>query len=151
MHPAANPAAPALSTSVSPPAETSSAASSVLVAHTQAHALRQRLQRQPDVLLVACYCADWCRTCAGYRRGFEALAQRFPQHVFVWIDIEESPQLLDDDDVQDFPTLLLQQRGQTLFFGAQQPFTHHLEGLLRRSARLVPVQQRRPLVELLTP
>jgi len=123
--------------------------SAVLIAHTQSHALRQRLQQQPDALLVACYCANWCKTCESYRLDFEALARRLPQHVFAWIDIEESPQLLDDDDVENFPTLLLQQQGRTLFFGVQQPFIHHLEGLLQRSDRLAPVQMRRPLEELL--
>jgi len=121
----------------------------VLVAHTHAHTLGKRLRQQADVLLVACYCAEWCKTCVGYRRDFDALAQRLPQHLFVWIDIEESPQLLDDSDVENFPTLLLQRKGQTLFFGTQQPFIHHLEGLLARSDRLGPVPGRRPLVELL--
>jgi len=131
----------ARTTAVKPPA--------VLVAHTQSHILRERLQRQVDALLVACFCADWCRTCASYRRDFEALAQRLTQHIFVWIDIEESPQLLDDDDVENFPTLLLQRHGQTLFFGTQQPLIHHLEGLLQRCQRLTPVPGKRPLVELL--
>jgi len=120
----------------------------VFVAHTHADALRQRLQ-QPDTLLVACYCAAWCKTCEAYRRDFDALAQRFPQHVFAWIDIEESPQLLDDDDVENFPTLLLQREGQTLFFGVQQPFIHHLEGLIARSGRLGAMSGRRPLGALL--
>jgi len=121
----------------------------VLLAHTHAHALEKRLRQQPGVLLVVCYCAEWCKTCTGYRRDFEALAQRLPQHLFAWIDIEESPQLLDDADVENFPTLLLQREGQTLFFGTQQPFIHHLEGLLQRSDRLGPVQGRRSLLELL--
>jgi len=121
----------------------------MFIAHTQSHALRQRLQQQPQALLVACYCAAWCKTCEGYQRDFAALAQRFAQHVFVWIDIEESPQLLDDDDVENFPTLLLQQHRQTLFFGVQQPFIHHLEGLLQRSDRFTPVAGRRPLMDLL--
>jgi len=124
------------------------ASTPVFVAHTHAQALRQRLQ-QADVLLVACYCAAWCKTCEGYQRAFEALARRLPQHVFAWIDIEESPQLLDDADVENFPTLLLQRQGQTLFFGVQQPFIHHLEGLIARSDRLVAVQARRPLAALL--
>jgi len=121
----------------------------MLIAHAQSQTLRERLQQQPQALLVACYCAAWCKTCEGYQRDFAALAQRLTQHVFVWIDIEESPQLLDDDDVENFPTLLLQQQGKTLFFGVQQPFIHHLEGLLQRHDRLAPVPQRRPLLELL--
>jgi len=133
-----------------PPAAATPANSPVVLpAHTHASALRQRLQQEPGVLLVACYCAAWCQTCAAYRRDFETLAQRYTQHVFAWIDVEESPQLLQEEDVENFPTLLLQQGERTLFFGVQQPIITHLEGLLARSDRLAPAPQRPPLRALL--
>jgi len=121
----------------------------VLLAHAQADALRERLRQRPDALLVACYCAQWCRTCESYRRDFEALAQRLPQHVFVWIDVEDSPQLLGDDEVENFPTLLLERGRQTLFFGVQQPVIQHLETLIARSHKLPAAPQRRALAALL--
>jgi len=83
-------------------------APAVFDAHTDVDALRQYLQQHPDTLVVACYCAAWCKTCAAYRRDFDALAQRLAQAVFVWIDIEESPHLLGDAEIENFPTLLLQ-------------------------------------------
>jgi len=121
----------------------------VFDAHTDADALRQYLQQHPDALVVACYCAAWCKTCVGYRRDFDALAQRLAQAVFVWIDIEESPHCLGDAEIENFPTLLLQQGEKTLFFGVQQPFIHHLEGLIARSDRLVPAQTHPSLRDLL--
>jgi len=117
----------------------------VFNAHTQAPALWQRLQQTPDALLVACYCATWCKTCEGYRRDFDRLAAQWPRCVFTWVDIETCPQLLGDEDVENFPTLLLQERETTLFFGVQQPFIRHLEALLQRSSRLTPVQAAPPL------
>lgn len=92
--------------------------------------LRARLQAQPG-LIVACYCAQWCDTCTQYREPFEALAQRMPSHTFAWIDIEENPELLGDEDVENFPTILLQDARGTLFFGTQLPHIQHLERLIR--------------------
>jgi len=126
-------------------------APAVFDAQTDAERLRQYLQQHPDALVVACYCAAWCKTCAGYRRDFDALAQRLAHAVFVWIDIEESPHLLGAEDVENFPTLLLQRGQETLFFGVQQPFIHHLEGLIARSDRLVPVSGHAVLAQRLSP
>ena len=79
-------------------------------------------------LLVACLCADWCGTCREYREGFDALAERVPEARFLWLDVEDEADLLDDYDVEDFPTLLIQRGEQVLFFGTMLP--HH-ELLLR--------------------
>ena len=38
---------------------------------------------------VTCLCAEWCHVCTEYRAGFLALAERFPQAEFRWVDIEE--------------------------------------------------------------
>ncbi|HLU20243.1 MAG TPA: thioredoxin family protein [Pusillimonas sp.] len=94
-------------------------------------ALRNRLKANND-LLVVCYCAQWCDTCGQYRHDFSALAERHPQHVFIWVDIEEQPELLGDEDVENFPTLLLQKGESNLFFGTQLPYIGHLEKLLDR-------------------
>ncbi|NOL49759.1 thioredoxin family protein [Pelistega europaea] len=87
-------------------------------------------------LIVACYCAEWCGTCKSYRARFAELSIQFPQHLFVWIDIEDNPDLLDDIDVENFPTLLIQQvDAQTSiahnhFFGTMIPHIGHLERLI---------------------
>lgn len=85
---------------------------------------------RPDALLVACLCAEWCGTCREYQPHFEALAQRLPEHVFVWVDIEDFPQVTDDDDVENFPTILIQSAGEVRFFGPMLPHIGHLEKLL---------------------
>ncbi|MGL4407614.1 thioredoxin family protein [Zoogloea sp.] len=81
-----------------------------------------------DTFLVACLCAAWCGTCREYRPGFEALAQRFPQARFVWLDVEDDAELVDDYDVENFPTLLIQRGDMVLFFGTVLP---HLDILGR--------------------
>ncbi|HEY9279241.1 MAG TPA: thioredoxin family protein [Eoetvoesiella sp.] len=94
-------------------------------------ALNFRLQ-QNNGLIIACYCAQWCDTCKQYQTDFELLAQNRPEHTFVWIDIEDHPELLGDDDVENFPTLLIQSLRGNLFFGTLLPYISHLEKLLDR-------------------
>lgn len=99
-------------------------------------ALRDRLQQ--GGLTVACYCAAWCDTCTQYRPDFAALADKFPAITFVWIDIEENPELLDDEEVENFPTLLIQGPQGNVFFGPLQPYISHLERLLSRADESSP-------------
>ena len=101
--------------------------------------IRQHLTQNPQALVVACYCAAWCNTCADYRVAFEQLAQAWPDFAFVWVDIEDRPELLDDEDIENFPTLLIQDQEQTRFYGVMQPHIQHLEGLLQRVSTLPPV------------
>ena len=83
---------------------------------------------QPE-FLVACLCAAWCGTCRDYRAGFDALATRFPEARFLWLDVEDDAELLDDYEVETFPTLLIQRHEAVLFFGTMLP--HH--DLLQRT------------------
>ncbi|HWL29461.1 MAG TPA: thioredoxin family protein [Burkholderiaceae bacterium] len=97
-----------------------------------APALTQRL-KQAQGLVVVCYCAAWCDTCTRYRPDLDALAVKWPQHTFVWVDIEESPDLLDDEDVENFPTVTIQNAEGNLFFGTLLPHISHLDRLIERA------------------
>lgn len=92
-------------------------------------ALQHQLE-QHNGLLVACYCAAWCDTCRNYQSEFSELSTTWPQHTFVWIDIEDDPHLLDDHDVDNFPTILIQSDRGNLFFGEQLPYISHLDRLI---------------------
>lgn len=75
-------------------------------------------------LLVACLCAQWCRTCDAYREVLDALAAQFGSQVrAVWVDIEDQEALLGDLEVEDFPTLLIARSGEDApcFFGPVLP------------------------------
>ncbi len=90
--------------------------------------------------LVVCYCAEWCGTCRQYQPLFEALAHRRADYVFAWVDIEDHPELLGDEDVENFPTLLVMREGRTLFYGTMLPHIGHLERMLDAPEGLAPEQ-----------
>lgn len=112
-----------------------------------AAALAQRVDSLPQGLVVACYCAAWCDTCRDYQSGFRAVSEKLPQHTFVWVDIEDHPQWLGDHDVEDFPTIVLQDATGTVFFGEQLPYPEHLERLIQAfEQRRTPVVDGPPMI-----
>jgi thioredoxin 1 len=82
--------------------------------------------------LVACLCAEWCDTCVAYRAGFLAMAGRFPRAEFRWVDIEDDAEAAEDIEVENFPTILVQRGGETLFEGVMLPHHEHLQRLLEK-------------------
>jgi thioredoxin 1 len=84
--------------------------------------------------LIVCYCAAWCDTCTLYQQKLEKLSEQLPQHTFVWVDIEDHPELLGDEDVENFPTLLIERRGQKQFFGTMLPHIDQLERMIQATA-----------------
>ena len=94
--------------------------------------------------LVVCYCAQWCDTCRDYTSAFRQLAPKWPNHLFVWVDIEENPELLGDEDVENFPTLLVQSARGNHFFGPLLPHIGLLDKLLETAPRLPATHQGPP-------
>ena len=84
---------------------------------------------------VACLCAAWCDVCGHFRSSFEFLAEQHPQMTFVWIDIEDEADLVGDVDVENFPTLLIQQADQVTFFGTVEPDVDAIHRLIQAYAR----------------
>lgn len=80
-------------------------------------------------LWVLCLCAEWCGTCREYQPLFNQLAADMPQARFVWIDVEAHDDLLQDLDIENFPTLLIADaQQQARFAGTVLP---HFETLQR--------------------
>lgn len=82
-----------------------------------------------------CLCAAWCGTCGSYRSVFDALARAHPQVRFEWVDIEDEAELVDDLDVETFPTLLLADGRTARFLGPLLPQAGALAQLLERLPR----------------
>ena len=72
--------------------------------------------------LVVCLCAAWCGTCREYEAGFRELEIQYPEVGFVWVDIEDENSGVEDWDIENFPTLLIQRNELVLFFGPMLPF-----------------------------
>ena len=88
-----------------------------------------------ETLRVVCLCAGWCGVCREYRAVFDAAAaEAGPSALFAWIDIEDDADLLDDVDVDNFPTLLVARGTRLLFFGTVTPQPSTLQRLVERAA-----------------
>lgn len=66
-------------------------------------------------MAVFCLCAAWCDTCTAFRPAFDALAHARPDLAFGWFDVEDDEGMVEDVDVDNFPTLVIQ-RGTTILF-----------------------------------
>jgi hypothetical protein len=90
-----------------------------------------------EPLLVACLCAQWCRTCDAYRDTLAHVRDALlPTHRatpmrFVWVDIEDESERVGDLDIEDFPTILLARGDAVLFFGPLLPHAQTLDRLVR--------------------
>lgn len=73
--------------------------------------------------LVVCLCAAWCGTCREYESGFKELERAYPDVGFIWVDIEDESSGVEDWDVENFPTILIQRNELVLFCGPMLP--HH--------------------------
>jgi len=88
-----------------------------------------------ETLRVLCLCAGWCGLCRDYRAVFDAAAAAAGAGTaFAWIDIEDDADLLDDVDVENFPTLLVARGTRLLFFGTITPQPATLQRLIERAA-----------------
>jgi hypothetical protein len=95
------------------------------------------IEQRASTLLVACLCAQWCRTCDAYRDTLVAtrdtIRRAHPEAAlrFVWVDIEDESDLIGDLDIEDFPTILLARDDTVLFFGPVMPHAQTLDRLVR--------------------
>ncbi len=98
---------------------------------------------EPPEFLVACLCAAWCGTCRDYQAGFQAMAARFPGARFMWVDVEDDAELVDDYDVENFPTVLIQRHDSVLFFGTMLPHHELLQRTIESFQAQSPDESRR--------
>ncbi|EJH7015835.1 hypothetical protein NFT50_004404 [Salmonella enterica] len=71
--------------------------------------------------LIVCLCADWCNNCNEWKDGFTSLSEQYPDDFFIWLDIEQYPDMVSSIDLDILPVLLVQKNNDILFLGAIQP------------------------------
>lgn len=81
--------------------------------------IQRKIQETP--WLIACLCAAWCGTCKSYQDDFEQLQTAHQDKCFAWIDIEDHADLVDDLDIENFPTILIEYQHKVLFLGTMLP------------------------------
>lgn len=97
--------------------------------------LANRLAECPDAWVLICYCAAWCRTCAGFEQALEGFAQNHSEVVCIWVDIETHEGLLMQDDLDDLPTFLLQKKEHSYFYAPLPPMIGHIERLYEQGKK----------------
>ncbi|MEX6035011.1 hypothetical protein [Providencia hangzhouensis] len=48
------------------------------------------------------FCASWCHNCESWKDTFTLLSERFVDDCFIWIDIDEYPELVSEIDLDVF-------------------------------------------------
>lgn len=86
---------------------------------------------QSERTVVVCFCAAWCDACKAYQPKFDALGQQHPDACFIWADIEDYPELLGDEEVENFPTIAIVQGDHVRFLGTLLPHIEHLNRLIQ--------------------
>ena len=98
---------------------------------------------QSSGLLVVCFCAAWCDTCDGVRTALARIAARDGESTYIWLDIEDDAALVDEIEIENFPTLAVFRDGNPLFFGVSPPqegvIARTLSALASADARTVAV------------
>lgn len=86
-------------------------------------------------LHVVCLCAAWCRTCDAYAATLDTVVGDFQRRGLAaaprWVDIEDEAELLDDLDIETFPTLLVHDGERLRFGGVLTPQPETLRRLLQ--------------------
>lgn len=93
------------------------------------HAVKNKLKTSS--WLIGCLCAAWCDTCQAYRNGFNNLQNLHQDKCFAWIDIEDHAEMIDDLDIENFPTILIQYEHKILFLGTMLPDANLVHRLIQ--------------------
>lgn len=102
----------------------------IYVYAADAAAIRQRLTE--GAALVACLCTEHCHRCDDWWGEFRDLADEFPDACFVWLDVNEHPDMIADiPGITAYPFLLVQTTAVRLL-EATPPDSSVVRGLLHR-------------------
>lgn len=98
-------------------------------------------------LTVACLCAQWCRTCDGYREVFDQVLLAVNEMGVrgMWVDVEDQADALGAIDVENFPTVLIARGDEVLFFGPITPHAQTLQRLVHAALQATLSLDRRAL------
>jgi hypothetical protein len=92
-----------------------------------------RARMEQGQRLIACLCAGWCTSCKTWRADFSNLSKDHSDDCFVWVDIEDHPDMVAEIDLETLPVLLIQNAESVLFLGPIEPRLPQVAKLLTLS------------------
>ena len=93
--------------------------------------LTHKLSTSSAPVAALCLCAQWCGVCREFRQIFDAARAIHPHILFDFVDVEDEAELLDELDIETFPTLVLGTAERIVFAGPILPQPGALERHLR--------------------
>lgn len=85
----------------------------------------------PSSYQISILCAEWCGVCREFSEHLQAFSSKRTEFQISWIDIEESPEWDDRVEVENFPTLYIENgNGEVVFSGSIEPDPAQFERLL---------------------
>ncbi|MFV0548393.1 MAG: thioredoxin domain-containing protein [Limnobaculum xujianqingii] len=89
--------------------------------------------------LIAGLCASWCENCESWQIVFSSLSDKYPDYCFVWLDIEDHPDMVAEVDLDILPVLLVQDRDNILFLGPVRPDREVAERIIQSTSSTMQV------------
>lgn len=103
-----------------------------------------------DATLAVAFCAQWCSTCREFRPALARLAAARPDVFVLWLDVEDDADLLDDLELDTFPTLAIYGGATLRHYGPVLPQASLVERLLSdRGALRTPADVPTAIADLL--
>ena len=92
-------------------------------------------------LTVLIVCATWCGVCRDYKRVIESELKLKP----VWVDVDDFEALTDHLSIETFPTIVILNGSDVLFFGSIDAKQGTLSGLISGVSEHSPILEYREL------
>lgn len=102
-----------------------------------------------DKPLVVCLCAQWCNNCEDWKKEFQLLSEERGDSCFVWLDIDEHPDMVAEVDLDTLPVLAIYKNEDIAFLGPVRPDKTTIETLIN-GARAHPSFDDPGILEFLT-
>lgn len=87
-----------------------------------------------DKPLAVCLCAGWCNNCEEWKNELAQLSDEHRDCCFVWLDIDEHPDMVAEVDLDVLPVLALYKGEEVAFLGPIRPDKQTVSTLIK-SAR----------------
>ncbi len=96
-------------------------------------------------LKVLIVCASWCGVCREYKNMISSDLEPKP----IWVDVDDFETIADDLSIKTFPTIVILDDSDVLFFGSIDTKQDSLHALITAVSKHLPIPEYSKLGELI--